>query len=663
MFRSSRTNLAVLARSFSNDIKITVDHPHVGHDSYQSLYKESIDNFDDFWRRQAEELTWERKFHTVSAHDKSEGLISFFTGGKINASENCIDRHLHEKADQTALIWEADEPGEGHNVSYLQLHHEVCRLANLLKAQGVRKGDRVCIYMPMTPYVVYAMQACARIGAVHTVVFAGFSAEALASRITDAECKVLITADEGVRGGKIIPLRQTCQEALDMCPPGLVKSVLVQRRTGNDDVMQEGDINLQEAMALERPYCAPVHVDSEDPLFILYTSGSTGKPKGLVHTTGGYLSHTSATHKHIFDMQDGDVWGCVADVGWITGHSYIVYGPLLNGACSMVFESLPHYPDAGRYWDIVQKHKVTQLYTAPTAIRLLMKHDNAFVTKYDRSSLRVLGSVGEPINPDAWQWYNDVVGEGRCSIVDTWWQTETGGIMMTPLPGETGHKPGAATRPFYGVEPVLLDNDGNELDGNDVSGILAIRNPMPGMARTILGDHGRFNDVYWRFLKPGPTGNYYFTGDGARRDADGHYWITGRVDDVINVSGHRIGTAEIESAIIDNHEAAVEAAVVGFPHEIKGQGIYAYVTFKEDYDATGVEVQLKQIVRKAVGPFAQPDVIHVTGGLPKTRSGKIMRRILRKVANNEFDELGDLSTLNEPQVVDEIIAAHKALTC
>jgi acetyl-CoA synthetase len=627
-------------------------------DQYETKYQRSIENPDAFWGDVASELKWAKNFDTVQNHDLKQGLISWFEGGQLNACENCVDRHVPTRGDQVALLWESDEVGVGSSITYKELQAEVCRLANVLKSRGVTKGDRVCIYMPMTPYVVYAMLACARLGAVHTVVFAGFSADALASRMMDANCRVLLTADEGVRGGRTIPLRQTCAEAIAQCPEGFVHTVITQRRTGNMEHVADTDLIMQDAMLKERPYCPITYVDSEDYLFLLYTSGSTGKPKGLAHCTAGYLAHTSLSHKEVFDIQDGDIYGCVADVGWITGHSYIVYGPLCNGATTMLFESIPTYPDASRYWDLVERHKLTQLYTAPTAIRLIMKSGDAPVTKHDRSSLRVIGSVGEPINADAYNWYNNVVGENRCSVVDTWWQTETGGIMMTPLPGDTVKKPGFATRPFYGVEPVLVDKDGKDIEGNDVSGLLCIRHPTPAMARTVLADHDRYVKPSW---SEWDDHDLYFTGDGARRDADGHYFITGRVDDVINVSGHRVGTAEIESAIVDNMPSVVEAAVVGFPHEIKGTGIYAYVIFDDSSEAKDPAAEVRAAVRRSVGPFAMPDHVHITDNLPKTRSGKIMRRILRKVAENDYGELGDLSTLNEPAVVDVIIEGHKRL--
>eukprot|EP00043_Microstomoeca_roanoka_P015135 m.151062 g.151062 ORF g.151062 m.151062 type:complete len:752 (-) comp16191_c0_seq3:108-2363(-) len=610
-----------------------------------------------FWAEQAKRnITWFHDFHTVQHHDLERGQISWFLGGVLNASVNCIDRHLADKGEQTALLWEADEPGQGSSITYSELHSQVCKLANVLRLAGVKKGDRVCLYMPMTPYIVYAMLACARIGAVHTVVFAGFSATSLRQRVVDAGCKVVITADEGVRGGKHIPLRKTVQDALeDQECRDLVKTVLVQRRTGVEGGLLPGDIDLIDAMAKERPYCEPELMGSEEPLFMLYTSGSTGNPKGLVHSTGGYLTHASVTHKAVFDYKPGDVYACVADIGWITGHTYVVYGPLANGATTMIFESIPTYPDSGRYWQMVQHYGINQLYIAPTAIRRLMKDDESFVTNYSRSSLKVLGSVGEPLNPEAWRWYHDVVGGGRCTVVDTWWQTETGCIMLSPLPGMLNCKPGSVGRPFLGVQAVILDTEGNELHGNGVEGLLAIKHPTPGMARTIHGDHQRYVDTYWNMYK-----GYYFTGDGARRDEDGQFWITGRVDDVINVSGHRIGTAEIESALLE-HGGVAEAAVVGFPHELKGQGIYAYVIMKSDVSVNEHTLdELKRVVRKSIGGLAVPDIIQVTPDLPKTRSGKIMRRILRKIAANETG-FGDVSTLADTGIVDVILKDFQML--
>ena len=617
---------------------------------YEKLYNESITNNSAFWEKQAKELLhWQHDFQLVSDCDFSEGLISWFLGGKLNACENCVDRHVKTKGDQVAIIWEADEPGNEKRITYRELQREVSRLANVLRHNGIRKGDRVAIYMPMIPEAVYSMLACARIGAVHSVVFAGFSAESLRDRINDARCKAVITADEGIRGKKIIPLKRMVDEAVMACPS--VKNVFVAKRTGNKvPFYPHRDIWLQEAMDAERPYCPIEHMDSEDTLFLLYTSGSTGKPKGVSHTTAGYLLYAALTHKYVFDYKDGDVYACVADIGWVTGHSYVVYGPLLNGATTVLFESIPNYPDSGRYWEMVQRLKINQFYTAPTAIRAIQRDGDEFVKKYDRSSLRVLGTVGEPISPETWRWYYEVVGEKRCSVVDTWWQTETGGIMITPLPGSTHAKPGSATLPFFGIEPVLLTNEGEEIEGNSVSGLLAIKKPWPSMARTIQGDHQRFYKTYLEQFK-----GYYLTGDGARRDNDGYYWITGRVDDVMNVSGHRIGSAEIEAALV-THPFCSEAAVVGFPHPVKGEGIFAYVILKDGYDISEELVgELRNEVRHHIGAFATPDHILIAPGLPKTRSGKIMRRILRKIAACDTKELGDITTLADPSIVEKLI--------
>lgn len=626
-------------------------------DSYKEMYNYSIEHSDQFWGEKAKEfLTWQHDFKMVSDCDFSEGAISWFLGGKLNACENCVDRHVKENGDKVALIWEADEPGQEKFITYRELQREVSRLANVLRHNDIRKGDRVAIYMPMIPEAVYAMLACARIGAVHSVVFAGFSAEALRDRINDAKCKMVITADEGIRGRKIIQLKRMVDEAVLACPT--IKHVLVAQRTGNKVPFYEPrDIWMRAAMDAERPYCPIEHMDAEDTLFLLYTSGSTGKPKGLAHTTAGYLLYTALTHKHVFDYREGEVFACVADIGWVTGHSYVVYGPLLNGATTVIFESTPTYPNSGRYWEMVERLKINQFYTAPTAIRAIQRDGDDFVKKYDRSSLRVLGSVGEPINPDTWRWYYQVVGEGRCSIVDTWWQTETGGIMITPLPGAIPAKPGSATLPFFGIEPVLLTPEGQEIEGNDVSGLLAIKKPWPAMARTIQGDHQRFYQTYLELYK-----GYYLTGDGARRDRDGYYWITGRVDDILNVSGHRIGSAEIESALV-THPFCSEAAVVGFPHEIKGEGIFAYVILKEGYEGNSEVIgELKNEVRHHIGAIATPDHILIAPGLPKTRSGKIMRRILRKIAANETENLGDISTLADPTIVEQLIELRKRLS-
>jgi acetyl-CoA synthetase len=626
-------------------------------ESYQELYAQSMGNPDAFWGKQAEEhIDWYHKFSQVSDCDFSNGMVAWFLGGRLNVCHNCVDRHLISRGDKVAILWEGDEPGDVRRITYRELHREVCKLANVLRHNGIRKGDRVAIYMPMIPEAAFAMLACARIGAVHNVVFAGFSAEALRDRIQDARCKAVITADEGRRGRKVIPLKRPVDEAVMACPT--VKHVFMVRHTGAKVPFYEPrDIDLGVAMQNERPYCPIEHMGSEDTLFLLYTSGSTGKPKGISHTSAGYLLYTMLTHKYVFDYREDDVFACVADIGWITGHSYVVYGPLANGATTVMFESIPTYPDAGRYWDMVERHKITQFYTAPTAIRAVARLGDEFVKKYDRSSLRVLGSVGEPINPESWHWYNDVVGEGRCNIVDTWWQTETGGIMITPLPGATPTKPGSATFPFFGIQPVLLDDEGKEIEGNGVAGLLAIKSPWPGMARTIQGDHQRFEKTYLDSF-PG----YYLTGDGCRRDEGGYYWITGRVDDVINVSGHRMGTAEVESALV-SHPGCAEAAVVGFPHEIKGQGIFAYVILKEGFaDDAELIGELRNEVRTHIGPIAVPDQILIAPGLPKTRSGKIMRRILRKVACMETGDLGDISTLADPSVVEQLIEKRLTLS-
>ena len=633
------------------------DGAHVSSlDAYHAMYRRSVEDPDAFWAEEARSrLSWEREFHTVRDTDLTYGTVAYFQGGKLNAAYNCVDRHVPTRGDQIAILWEGDTPDQIRRITYRDLQREVSRMANVLLRHGVRKGDRVAIYLPMIPEAAFAMLACARIGAVHTVVFAGFSADALRDRIQDADAVAVITADQGVRGGKVIPLKRTVDEAVMGAPS--VRTVFVTKRTGAKvPFFQPRDVDLDEAMAAQRPYCPPEVMDAEDTLFLLYTSGSTGKPKGIAHTTAGYLLYTAMTHRFVFDYRDGDIFACVADVGWITGHSYVVYGPLANGATTVMFESTPVYPDPGRYWDMVERHKITQFYTAPTALRAVAREGNDWVGRYDRSSLRVLGTVGEPINPDTWEWYHRVVGEERCAIVDTWWQTETGGIMITPLPGATPTKPGSATLPFFGVQPVVLDEQGKEVIGNGVSGLLAIKDSWSSMARTIQDDHPRFLSTY---LSPFP--GYYFTGDGCRRDEDGYYWITGRVDDVINVSGHRMGTAEVESALV-NHPACAEAAVVGFPHEIKGQGIFAYVVIAEGWDADAELVgELRGEVRHRIGPIAAPDHILIAEGLPKTRSGKIMRRILRKIAERRTDAIGDTSTLADPSVVERLIEARTAL--
>ena len=622
----------------------------IDQDQYREMYRRSIDEPDLFWAEQAEtKLHWFKKWDKVQAWNYDQNLdIKWFLGGKLNVAYNCLDRHLANRGNQTAILWEGDDPKHSKKISYRELHAAVCRFANVLKSRGVKKGDRVSIYMPMVPEAAVAMLACARIGAIHSVVFGGFSPEALKDRILDSDCQVVVTADEAVRGGKLVPLKANVDQALAVCPR--VHTVVVTRVTGhNVDWHDQRDIWYHEAIAGISADCPAVEMDAEDPLFILYTSGSTGKPKGVLHTTGGYLLYAAMTHQYIFDYKDGDIYWCTADVGWITGHTYIIYGPLCNGATTLMFEGVPTYPDAGRFWQVVDKHQVNIFYTAPTAIRALMGAGDSFVTKHSRASLRILGSVGEPINPEAWEWYYHVVGNGVCPVMDTWWQTETGGILITPLPGATDLKPGSATRPFFGIEPAIVDDQGNELEGA-ATGNLVIKRSWPGQMRTVYGDHKRFIETYFS-IYPGK----YFSGDGARRDADGYYWITGRVDDVLNVSGHRLGTAELESALV-LHEAVAEAAVVGYPHDLKGQGIYAYVT-----PMAGVEPNdelhraLIQHVRKVIGPIATPDLLQWAPGLPKTRSGKIMRRILRKVAANELDSLGDTSTLADPAVVDQLI--------
>jgi acetyl-CoA synthetase len=620
-------------------------------DEYQSIYNRSIADPEAFWREQADRITWFEPFKRVkNTSFASENVsIRWFEDGKLNACYNCVDRHLPERADQTALIFEPDDPNdEVRHITYADLLEQVSRLANVMKANGVKKGDRVTIYLPMIPEAALAMLACARIGAVHSVVFAGFSPDSLADRILDCDSTCLITADQGLRGGKRVPLKANADKALERCPD--VDTLLVVRHTGGEIDWVEGrDKWVHEELEKVSAECEPEVMDAEDPLFILYTSGSTGKPKGVLHTTGGYLVYASLTHEYVFDHQEGDVFWCTADVGWITGHSYIAYGPLVNGGTQVFFEGVPTFPDASRFWDVVDRHKVTLFYTAPTAIRALMRQGDEFVTRTDRSSLRLLGSVGEPINPEAWRWYYDVVGDGRCPIVDTWWQTETGGILITPLAGAVPLKPGAATFPFFGVKPQVLNAEGDVLEG-EAEGLLVMTDSWPGQMRTVYRDHDRFVQTYFSQYE----GKYY-TGDGCRRDKDGYYWITGRVDDVINVSGHRMGTAEIESALV-LHDATAEAAVVGFPHEIKGQGIYAFVTLKNGVSPTEeLRAELTQFVRTQIGPIAKPDQIQFAPALPKTRSGKIMRRILRKIAANELENLGDTSTLADPAVVDELV--------
>ena len=625
------------------------DKAHITADRYQKLYQQSIDDPEQFWSEQAKKfLQWSKPWDTTLTFDYPKGEISWFKGGELNVSVNCLDRHLATRGDQTAIIWEGDEPTTDKKITYTELHQQVCQFANVLKAQGVKKGDRICIYLPMIAEAATVILACTRIGAVHSIVFGGFSAEALKDRIQDSDCKYLICADEGKRGGKILPIKVNVDQAADACP--CLEKVIVIQHTGNTvNWNAERDVWFHQAMETASSDCPAEPMDAEDPLFILYTSGSTGKPKGVVHTTGGYLLMAAMTHKYVFDYHDGDIYWCTADIGWVTGHSYIIYGPLCNGATTLMFEGVPTYPEADRFWQVVDKHHVTIFYTAPTAIRALMAQGDEYVTRTQRSSLRILGSVGEPINPEAWEWYYHVVGNAQCPIVDTWWQTETGAILITPLPGATDLKPGSATLPFFGIKPDIVDNDGNVLEG-EAEGILVFKHPWPSQSRTIYGDHQRFIDTYFSSYK-----GYYFAGDGARRDKDGYFWITGRVDDVINVSGHRMGTAEVESALVLNQHVA-EAAVVGYPHDIKGQGIYAYVTLNMGVTPSdALKKELVQLVRTEIGPIASPDVIQWAPSLPKTRSGKIMRRILRKVAANEINNLGDTSTLADPSVVDDII--------
>ncbi|MGY2174427.1 acetate--CoA ligase [Pseudomonas azotoformans] len=618
-------------------------------EDYQRLYRQSIEQPDTFWAEQAKGfLDWITPWHTVHRSDINTGAAQWFAGGQLNVSYNCIDRHLAQRADQPAFIWEGDDPAKSSNITYRQLHQNVSRLANVLKSRDVKKGDRVCIYMPMIPEAAYAMLACTRIGAVHSVVFGGFSPDALRDRILDADCRTVITADEGVRGGKPVALKQNVDKALASCPN--VSTVLVVERTAATVNWSEGrDLKYQQALDAVSDDCPPEPMDAEDPLFILYTSGSTGKPKGVLHTTGGYLLQAAMTFKYVLDYRDGEVFWCTADVGWVTGHSYIVYGPLANGATSLMFEGVPSYPDSSRFWQVIDKHKVNIFYTAPTALRALMREGHGPLENTSRASLRLLGSVGEPINPEAWDWYFNAVGEQRCPIVDTWWQTETGGIMLSPLVSAQRIKPGCATQPMFGVQPVLLDEQGKEFSGAG-SGVLAIKASWPGQIRSVYGDPQRMIDTYFK-----PYPGYYFTGDGARRDDDGDYWITGRIDDVINVSGHRIGTAEVESALV-LHDLVAEAAVVGYPHDVKGQGIYAFVTPMNGVEPDdALKKHLLELVSKEIGSFAKPELIQWAPALPKTRSGKIMRRILRKIACNELDSLGDTSTLADPSVVEGLI--------
>ena len=628
----------------------TVANALIDNSGYQAMYDASIADPDAFWAEHGKRIDWIKPYSQVSdvSYDKADLHISWFGDGTLNAATNCLDRHLAGRGDQTAIIWEGDDPADSRHISYAELYEEVCKFANVLKAEGAKKGDRITIYMPMIPEATVAMLACARIGAVHSVVFGGFSPDALAGRIQDCDSNMVITADEGLRGGRPVPLKANTDAALESCPD--CNKVVVVRRTGGDIGWVDGrDIWYHKAMADASADCPPEEMNAEDPMFILYTSGSTGKPKGVLHTTGGYMVYASMTHQYVFDYKDGDVYWCTADVGWVTGHSYIVYGPLANGATTLMFEGVPTWPDSSRFWQVVDKHKVSIFYTAPTAIRALMREGDAPVTGCDRSSLRLLGSVGEPINPEAWMWYHKVVGEGRCPIVDTWWQTETGGILITPLPGATATKPGSATRPFFGIKPVLVDGENNLLEGA-VDGNLCINHSWPGQMRTVYGDHQRFIDTYFTTF-PGR----YFSGDGARRDQDGYFWITGRLDAVLNVSGHRMGTAEIESALVA-HPKVAESAVVGYPHDIKGQGIYAYVTLIEGCEPSDeLAAELRQWTRKEIGPIATPDLLQWAPQLPKTRSGKIMRRILRKIAANDYADLGDTSTLTDPGVVIDLV--------
>ena len=620
----------------------------INKDSYLEMYEASISEPDKFWAEQAEKfLTWDASWSEICSENFLTGDAKWFLDGKLNVSTNCIDRHLTDNREKIAIIWEGDSPEDSKHISYEELYSEVCKLGNLLRARGVKKGDRVCIYMPMIPEAAYAMLACTRIGAVHSVVFGGFSPEALKDRILDSNCEVVISANEGIRGGKSIPLKRNVDLALTDCP-SVHTCLFVKRTSKNVDWLEGRDIWYEQVNNYDAS-CEPEIMDSEDPLFILYTSGSTGKPKGVMHTTGGYLLMAAMTHKYTFDYKDGDIYWCTADVGWVTGHSYIVYGPLCNGGTTLMFEGVPTYPDASRFWQVIDKHRVNQFYTAPTAIRALMGLGNDFVEKTSRKSLRILGTVGEPINPEAWEWYYSVVGETNCPIVDTWWQTETGAHMLTPLPGATPLKPGSATLPFFGIQPALLDKDGREIEGPG-EGLLMIKRSWPSQLRSVYGDHKRFYETYFK-----PFPGYYFTGDGAKRDEDGYFWITGRVDDVLNVSGHRMGTAEIESALV-LHKLVAEAAVVGFPHPIKGQGIYCYVTLMEGTSpCDGIHSDLIDLCKKEIGPIAKPDIIQWAPGLPKTRSGKIMRRILRKIAANDVAELGDTSTLADPNVILDLI--------
>ncbi len=628
-----------------------VKSAHVDAKGFAEMYAASVSDPEAFWGEHGKRVDWMKPFSKVKnvTYTHPDVSIKWYEDGTLNVAANCVDRHLATRRDQTAILWEGDNPAESKSISYGELHENVSKLSNVYKSLGVKKGDRVVLYMPMIPEAAYAMLACARIGAIHSIVFGGFSPEALASRIEDCGAALVVTADEAPRGGRVTPLKANVDKAMDIC--GDVTTLVVERTNGNVGMKEGRDHSYSAAMASASADCPPEEMNAEDPLFVLYTSGSTGKPKGVVHTTGGYIVYASMTHQYTFDYHDGDVFWCTADVGWVTGHSYIVYGPLANGATTLMFEGVPTYPDASRFWQVCEKHSVNQFYTAPTAIRALMGQGNEFVEKCDLSSLKVLGTVGEPINPEAWNWYNEVVGKGTCPIVDTWWQTETGGHLLTPLPGATTTKPGSATTPFFGIEPVILDpTTGQEITTTEAEGVLCIKDSWPGQMRTVYGDHDRFVATYFSDFK-----GYYFSGDGCRRDADGYYWITGRVDDVINVSGHRMGTAEVESALVA-HPKVSEAAVVGYPHDIKGQGIYCYVTLMASEEPSDeLRIELRNWVRKEIGPIASPDLIQWAPGLPKTRSGKIMRRILRKIAENDYGSLGDTSTLAEPAVVDELI--------
>ena len=627
-----------------------VENAHINKSKYEEMYKESISNPIKFWSEHGKRIDWIKNYEKVRdfSYDQKNLYIKWFEDGTLNASYNCIDRHLKNNGNKTAIIWEGDSPDEQKSITYNELYKNVCKFANVLKKLGAKKGDRITIYMPMIPEAAYAMLACTRIGAIHSVVFGGFSPEALAGRIEDCNSNLIITADEGIRGGKTIPLKQNTDEALKKAS-SCKKCLVIKRTNGDINWVNNRDFWYHELFEEVAETCEPEEMNAEDPMFILYTSGSTGKPKGVMHTTGGYMVYTSITHEYIFDYKPNEVYWCTADVGWVTGHSYIVYGPLSNCATTLMFEGVPNYPTSSRFWEVVDKHKVNIFYTAPTALRALMAEGEAPVKKTNRGSLRILGTVGEPINPEAWNWYNEIVGDKRCPIVDTWWQTETGGILITPLPGAIDAKPGSATKPFFGIKPVLVDNDNNELSG-EAEGNLCIEMSWPGQMRSVYGDHQRFVDTYFKTF-PGR----YFSGDGCRRDKDGYYWITGRVDDVINVSGHRMGTAEVESALVAHTDVA-EAAVVGYPHDIKGQGIYAYVTLNIGVDSSDqLHAELKKWVRKEIGPIATPDLLQFSPQLPKTRSGKIMRRILRKIAANEYQDLGDTSTLADPSVVNDLI--------